>query len=382
MNPEPTNDMNTRPTTPYPADPTIASPQPGYVPANPQFEVTPIQYIRRTNVASALGPTPSQNPIPPSGQTAACQPPTDRELRINLPPSYDGNRKKYKTFQNAIVLYLGINRHIYHNDEKKIGFVLSYLNDKEAAQWCEAWIEWNTRAGLVWFPFFGDFIDELNAAFEPVDAVGDAMHKLRTLKQGTRSAEELVTEFNLFCSQAGIIQSGDTTLINLFQPALNKPLLEKILDGETVPTTIAGWKTKAIQLDNNYRRKMAILGKTRDNRGQQTTNTGRRFYRPNNQQTKDPNAMDVDALSIKQREEAMKKGACFGCGEIGHISRNCPKKQWYGGQGGNAGKAGQTGASKTWTKGKELLSHIHTLTAGLAANEMEEFMKEAEETGF
>jgi hypothetical protein len=166
---------------------------------------------------------------------------------------YDGNRKKYKTFQNSIVLYLGINQHIYHNDEKQIGFVLSYLNDKEAAQWREAWIERHTTNGMAWFSPFGTFIDELNAAFEPVDAVGDAMHKLRTLKQGTRSAEELVTEFNLFCSQAGIIQLGDTTLINLFQPALNKPLLKKILDGETVPTTITGWKTKAIQLDNNYR---------------------------------------------------------------------------------------------------------------------------------
>jgi hypothetical protein len=57
----------------------------------------------------------------------------------------------------------------------------------------------------VWFPPFGDFVDELNTTFEPVDAVGDVMHKLRMLKQGTRSAEELVTEFNLFCSQAGII---------------------------------------------------------------------------------------------------------------------------------------------------------------------------------
>jgi hypothetical protein len=92
--------------------------------------------------------------------------------------------------------------------------------------------------------------------------------------------------------------------------------------------------------------------------------------------------MDVDALSIKQREEAMRKGACFGCGEVGHISQNCLKKQRYGGQGGNTGKTGQTGMSKTWTKGKELLGHIRTLTAGLAANEMEEFMKEAEETGF
>jgi hypothetical protein len=168
------------------------------------------------------------------------QPHNDKELRINVPQPFNGDRKKYKVFQNAIVLYLTINRHIYDDNEKKIGFVLSYLNDKEAAQWHEAWIEKETRGGCIWFPTFQTFLTELNTAFQPVDAVRDAMHKLRTLKQGTKSAEELVTEFNLFCSQAGITQSGDITLINLFQPALNKPLLEKILDGDTYqpPLTI------------------------------------------------------------------------------------------------------------------------------------------------
>jgi hypothetical protein len=139
--------------------------------------------------------------------------------------------------------------------------------------------------------------------------------------------------------QADIMGAGDVTLINFYQKTLNRPLLEKILDGENVPNTIQGWLDRAVQMDNNYRRKMAILGKTRDNR---TQNTGRRFFRPSNQYVqkpmqRDPNAMDVDALSIKQREEAMRKGACFGCGEVGHISRNCPKKRGYsqGGQGGN-----------------------------------------------
>ena len=59
---------------------------------------------------------------------------------------------------------------------------------------------------------------------------------------------------------------------------------------------------------------MAILGKTREKRGQTMNNTGRRFFHQNNQQIqnrmKDPNAMDIDALSIKQQEEAMRKGAC------------------------------------------------------------------------
>ncbi len=95
--------------------------------------------------------------------------------------------------------------------------------------------------------------------------------------------------------------------------------------------------------------------------------------------------MDVDALSIKACEEAMRKGVCFGCGEIGHISHNCPKKRGYGqgGQGGNARQPRQSGMQgKTWTKGKDLLAHIQSLTAGLSAEEHEELMKGAEESGF
>ncbi len=95
--------------------------------------------------------------------------------------------------------------------------------------------------------------------------------------------------------------------------------------------------------------------------------------------------MDVDALSIKAHEEAMRKGACFGCGKIGHISCNCPKKRGYrqGGQGGNAGQSGQSGTpEKTRTKGKNLLTHIRSLTTGLSAEEHEELMKGAKESGF
>jgi hypothetical protein len=54
-----------------------------------------------------------------------------------------------------------------------------------------------------------------------------------------------------------------------------------------------------------------------------------------------------------------------------------------GGQGGNTGQPGQSETSgKTWTKGKDLLAHIRILTVNLAADELEELMKGAEESGF
>jgi hypothetical protein len=323
--------------------------------------------------------------VPPTAVAAPVAAPS-REIRLNLPSVFDGSRNKFKHFHQATLLYLSVNRHIFQTDEQKIAFVLSYLAEKEAAQWRDSWVGRKTDAttGDINYPTWAVFIAELLHDFSPIDEIGDAMHALQTLRQGSKTAEDVSVEWALLVTKAGIANAGDTTLINLYQKILNRPLLEKILDGDNVPTTVQGWKDKAVQLDNNYRRKMTILGKTRDKRGAPTTNnTGRRFFRPNQGQAKDPNAMDVDTLSVRQREEAMRKGACFGCGEIGHISRNCPKKQRYG---GNSGQGGQSSAPapapKAWTKGKDLLAHIRTLTAGLAAEELEELMKEAEESGF
>ena len=73
-----------------------------------------------------------------------------------------------------------------------------------------------------------------------------------TLQQGSKTAEDVSVEWGLLVGRAGIAGAGDKTLINSYQKILNRPLLEKILDSDNVPTTIQGWKDKAVQLDNNY----------------------------------------------------------------------------------------------------------------------------------
>jgi hypothetical protein len=75
---------------------------------------------------------------------------------------------------------------------------------------------------------------------------------MQQLRQGAKTAEELNTEWTLLARRAEIMNAEDITLINLYQKTLNRPLLEKILDGENVPKTIQGWLDKAVQMDNNY----------------------------------------------------------------------------------------------------------------------------------
>ncbi len=151
-----------------------------------------------------------------------------------------------------MLLYTDINAHIFNTDELRIGFTLSFLTKKEAAQWRESWVRRNQTAGAIVYPTWAAFLTELQNAFQPIDMVGDAMHKLEALRQGGKTAEELNTEWDLLVRQASIDTAGDTTLVKAYQKVLNQPLLEKILDGDNVPTTIRGWKDKAVQLDNNY----------------------------------------------------------------------------------------------------------------------------------
>ena len=79
--------------------------------------------------------------------------------------------------------------------------------------------------------------------------------------------------------------------------------------------------------------------------------------------------MDIDAPSTEQREEAMKKGLCFGCGKQGHIGKNCPDKKK------------PTSVTKKMNR-KELHAHIQSLTAEMDEEEKENFYEEAKKEGF
>ena len=88
---------------------------------------------------------------------------------------------------------------------------------------------------------------------------------------------------------------------------------------------------------------------------------------------KDLNAMDVDAMSIEERNELMKKGACFRCKKPGHLSKDCPTK--------NKTIEIPQEIQKKMTP-REMYKHIRSLTTQLNEEGKTEFFKEAEEEGF
>ena len=117
-----------------------------------------------------------------------------REKNINKPTPFTGDQKKVETFIQECKMYLRINRYIYEDDEDKIAFVLSFMNEKEALRWKQTFLRFiMERDEEIIFPPFENFIKELLSYFQPTNTHQDAAHQLGLLKQGNKTAEEIVT---------------------------------------------------------------------------------------------------------------------------------------------------------------------------------------------
>ena len=187
-------------------------------------------------------------------------------------------------------------------DDSKVTFFLSLMKDKEALRWKQTYLKSITNQdGDIEFPPIKNFVDLLLDHFQPTNQIQDATHAITMLRQGKKTAEEVIMEFRLLVAQAGYSTSTSSDhlhLIGKLQNVLNPSLVKKILLLEKPPTTINDWAYKAIQIDRQYRATMDILNR-RMNEGK--TDKGRSgkqnwtnyFKKP--REERDPNAMDVDA---------------------------------------------------------------------------------------
>ena len=260
-----------------------------------------------------------------------------KEISINKPTAFTGDRRRIRGFIQECRGYLQLNKHIYDSDEAKIAFVLSFLTDKEALKWKEAYLaslykpkikkneagQDEEEEGEFVYPTFNGFINTFQGYFQPINQARTANHQLATIKQGKRTVEEFIAEFQLLISMAGMTittESDNLHLINYFQRGLNPAIAKKIALSDNVPTTVTGWAEKAIQYDTNYRLTMAMFGKQAYS-SRSSEHSGRL-----SSSQKDPYAMDIDAMTTEERATLMKQGRCFLCKLFGHMAKDCPNK--------------------------------------------------------
>ena len=148
------------------------------------------------------------------------------------------------------------------------------------------------------------------------------MEKIIHLKKGDATVEDHIAKYKILLRKAKIPEDSPPA-IDYFMRLLPVPLQRDLLRLPTPLKDLKEWYNWASKLDNNFKRMQRILGRTLGKTPEKAKEEPKRRW---NIQRRDPDAMDVDAVTTEKRGEWMKKGLCFNCNKPGHISRFCPDK--------------------------------------------------------
>ena len=144
---------------------------------------------------------------------------------------------------------------------------------------------------------FEKFAENFNSTFFPFDTEATAHFELTKLTQKSfkhpdgitnDGFQKYITDFQNLSARAGI--TNEVTLIDQFSLELDQQLATMILSMATIPTTVTAWIEQAKIF---HTQKMCILALKS---GKLTFS----LYLSTPQTTVDPNAMDVDAITLSK----------------------------------------------------------------------------------
>jgi Zinc knuckle len=207
-------------------------------------------------------------------------------------------------------------------------------------------------------------------AFSMFDTVGDALDELRSLKKKkTESIDEHIAKFKMLVAESKI-DTMNPLSIELFKKTLPWALMLELMKLETLLKTINNWYEWVATLDHRFHKVNRAIERTRRNSGKERI-PQQKYYFP--QKERDPNVMDVDRLTVKERNKLMKEGRCFKCRNTGHWANECPED--------DDKKKGKE-VPKKKMNGRELHAHVRALFKEITEKDRDEFLKGAEEAGF
>jgi Zinc knuckle len=140
---------------------------------------------------------------------------------------------------------------------------------------------------------------------------------------------------------------------------------------ETLLKTIDDWYKWAATLDHQFHKVNRAIERTRRNSRKEKA-PQQKYYFPRKEH--DPNAMDVNRLTVNERNKLMKEGRCFRCRNTGHRANKCPKDD------DNKKKGKEVPKKKM--NGRELHAHVWALLKEMTEEDRDEFLKGAKEAGF
>ncbi|KAJ8501779.1 hypothetical protein ONZ51_g369 [Trametes cubensis] len=270
------------------------------------------------------GPDPDPEPQEAPGNAPGNVPQGHGKGKIKDPEVFNRDQDKTRSFFNQLFLLFTAWPHDFVNDYTKVATALSFMEGDNINYWQDITIqraEEEIRPGVYqgfdsWLVFKRNFL----LTFAPVDEVDDSMVNLTTMQlKDYSSVNEFNARFMDLTFKRKILDPA--AQLALYRNALPEYLLKKISMLYPLLTNIEEWMTRTKEIDHSYHLTEKILANRRGRKAK--TSKARKNIKMVNVED---DSLDINKLSVKERQELQDKGLCFRCRKQGHISKDCPSK--------------------------------------------------------
>ena len=252
------------------------------------------------------------------------------KVRMADPPTFDGSIKDTENFLSSIENIFDSQPSSFPTDESKIRYTLTFLTGG-ASNWRKLLLR-DVSDGNFSLSSWSSFEQRFLETFSNPHLVDEARHRLWTIKQGSRTAEDFFLEFEEIRLEANICENS---LVMFLQAAIRPSILQEVLCREPPPVSYSDWKTATLRADHNQRNTAATKSFHLQSSIQpsQRHNSFTPFRsRFNNAPTPTPvqistSSLPTTDLSTKNRPTGnppKKNSNCWKCGKEGHLSNKCP----------------------------------------------------------
>lgn len=252
------------------------------------------------------------------------------------PEKYDGDRTQLPIWKGKLFLKLS-EPGAFPDTQSKLRYTMGLLTGK-ASKLLASKMMIN---GTVNFESLDALIDSLNRAFGDPDPVGTAKRAVEQTFQRNKPFHEFLADISEHLTR---LSWNDEAKKDAIHRNMNEEHKEAEVHSDTIPDDLDGW----IAWHQRFDSRLAARTQARKNRGAPThkpapgraispENGGRSTIRAahnhhptaSNSGSYGPAPMDLSAskkkLSLEERSRRIREGRCLYCGELGHISLDCPQ---------------------------------------------------------